>query len=144
MEHLLACGRSFNRHAADTSNGASDYRPGDLYNQRVSWDDVLTPRGRQSGEVIYWRRPDKDTPGHSATTGRCKTPRRGDLLYVFSSNAPPFESEKTYSRFEAYAVLNHNGDFKAAAAALARCGFGDATKKDLIRNGRRGGNRPCR
>jgi hypothetical protein len=132
LEVLLACARSFHRHATDSTNGASGYRPGDAYNERVSWDDVLTPhgwqRGRQSGDVIYWRRPSKDAPGHSATSGRCRTPRRGDLLYVFSSNAAPFESEKSYSKFEAYTVLNHSGDYKVAAAALARCGFGDAPR----------------
>ena len=47
-----------------------------------------------------------------------------DLLYVFSSNAAPFEPEKGYSKFAVYALLNHGGDFTAAARALAAEGYG--------------------
>jgi hypothetical protein len=147
LEILLACARSFHQQASDSSNGASEYRPGDHYNQRVTWGDVLTPhgwhRGRQSGEVIYWRRPGKDAPGHSATTGRCRTPRRGDLLYVCSCNAAPLESEKSYSKFEAYALLNHRGEFKAAAAALARCGFGDPLRTGRVSRDREAVDHPA-
>src|SRR5262249_42289775 len=40
-------------------------------------------------------------------------------FYVFSTNAYPFEHETSYSKFAAYALLNHNGDYKAAARAIA-------------------------
>jgi putative DNA primase/helicase len=41
---------------------------------------------------------------------------------VFSTSTV-FENERGYNRFSAYALLNHGGDFKAAAKALG--GFGD-------------------
>jgi hypothetical protein len=114
---------------APTGNGKPDgLRPGDDFNIRATWTDVLTPRkwvttGTRDG-LTYWRRPDKSTPGMSATTG-VRSECGQDLLYVFSTNALPFEAEKSYSKFSAYALLEHHGDFHAAAAVLARAGFGD-------------------
>jgi hypothetical protein len=102
-------------------------RPGDDFNRRASWAEVLEPAGWkllfERGGIGYWRRPGKDEPSHSATTGFC---RAGDvsLLYVFSSAAAPFEMEKTYSPFGAYTLLNHAGDYRAAARALAGKGYG--------------------
>src|SRR5262249_51329790 len=43
---------------------------------------------------------------------------------VFSTNAEPFEAERSYSKFEAYALLRHGGDFKGAARELRRQGYG--------------------
>jgi hypothetical protein len=68
---------------------------------------------------VYWRRPGKEK-GWSATTGHCRGEVGGDLLYVFSSNAHPFEAEKAYSKFSAYAILRHGGDHAEAARELAR------------------------
>ncbi len=73
-----------------------------------------------SNGVSYWSRPGKCDKGHSATTNWANY----DLLHVFSSSAAPFEPEKSYSKFSAYALLYHNGDFGAAATALAQRGFG--------------------
>lgn len=105
---------------ATPSNGD---RPGDDFDRETSWPDVLEPHGwtvshRKAG-VVYWKRPGKDGRGWSATTGHC-----GDRLYVFSSNAAPFDSERVYGKFAAFALLNHDGDFKQAARDLRRCGFG--------------------
>jgi hypothetical protein len=47
------------------------------------------------------------------------------LLYVFSSNAQPFQDKTGYSLFTAFALLNHSGDFAEAAKALAQQGYGD-------------------
>jgi hypothetical protein len=108
--------------------GAGD-RPGDDFNRRASWEDVLPGKGwvavRRAGEVTHWRRPGKKPPGTSATTGKCRSAVGGDLLYVFSSNAQPFEPERCYSKFSAYALLYHGGDFAAAAADVARKGYGE-------------------
>src|SRR5262249_31669647 len=82
---------------------------------------------RQSGDVTYWTRPGKKVAaGLSATTGYCTGEDGRDLLYVFSSNAAPFEQGKSYSRFGAYTYLNHGGDFLAAARDLGARGYGDA------------------
>jgi hypothetical protein len=56
----------------------------------------------------------------SATTGYAG----GASLYVFSSNAPPFMPGEGYSKSAAYALLEHGGDFSAAARELARSGAG--------------------
>lgn len=98
-------------------------RPGDDFNARATWDDVLRPAGwtmlRRRGLTEYWQRPGKSRgEGWSATVNY----RGRDLLRVFTSSTT-FE-EKAYTKFAAYAVLNHNGNFSAAAADLASRGYG--------------------
>jgi putative DNA primase/helicase len=87
----------------------------------VSWEDILLPHGWRvvghRGQVTRWCRPGKKD-GISATTGHC-----GDHLYAFSSNAHPFEPERAYSKFSAFARLNYGGDFRKAATALAARGY---------------------
>lgn len=102
-------------------------RPGDDYNARASWDDILTPHGWQRVKKIGsgwgWVRPGKNPrDGISATTG---TAHDGvDRLYVFSSSTE-FDTEKPYSKFSAHALLEHGGDHSAAASSLRRAGYGD-------------------
>ncbi len=117
------------------NSSGGEGKPGDDFNVRGSWmNDVLGPAGwtflfeRFASGLAYWRRPDKTTPGCSATTGtRSKCGK--DLLYVFSSNATPFAPKKPYSKFRAYTLLHHGGDFFAASAALRGLGYGEQTKK---------------
>jgi putative DNA primase/helicase len=121
-------------------------RPGDLFNRIADWRRVLEPHGwalvgSRSG-VLYWRRPGKDK-GISATSGYCRSEAAGDLLCVFSTNADPLtipegKDHRCFSKFAAYALLNHRGDFHAAAAALARR-FGT---KPPPRQPKRGGPNP--
>ncbi len=103
-------------------------RPGDDYNERADWETILHEAGweisRIHGEKIYWRRPGKDE-GISGTTGHCKTDGSGDLLYVFSSNAAPFQEGKAYSKFSAITLLKYQGSFYAATRALGLEGFGE-------------------
>ncbi|MFJ2399808.1 phage/plasmid primase, P4 family [Streptomyces xanthochromogenes] len=107
--------------AADGDGGV---KPGDDYEARTSWSDILIPHGwtllRTSGQTSYWRRPGKTDPGPSATTGR-KAER--DRLYVFTTSTE-FEAEKPYTKFGAYTLLEHGGDHSAAARELARQGYG--------------------
>jgi hypothetical protein len=91
-------------------------RPGDDYNARADWADILagwTFVGQRRDGVVLVRRPGKDRDW-SATIGYGGY----DRLFVFSSNAPPFQPRKSYSKFEAYAALEHGGDYHAAARAL--------------------------
>ena len=95
-------------------------KPGDIYNQRGDLAELLTnhgwqPVGETQGNQL-WRRPGKEGGNHSATWN-------GDVFYVFSSNAQPFEANKGYSAFGAYTLLEHDGDARAAAQALARQGY---------------------
>jgi Bifunctional DNA primase/polymerase, N-terminal len=96
-------------------------RPGDRYNQEASWEEVLAPHGWKllytRDDEGYWQRPGKNGPGISATTNY----QGSDLLYVFSTSTC-FEAGRSYSKFAAYTVLEHSGDFSAAARALAARG----------------------
>ena len=102
-------------------------RPGDDYNARVTWPDVIEPHGwtrayTRRDDVTLWRRPGKQGPGISATTNHAGS----DLLCVFSTSTPfeTIDAGHTYTKFGAYAVLNHGGDFGAAARALGGQGYG--------------------
>ena len=102
---------------AQPPNPDDGERPGDWFNRTTTWAQVLEPHGwtwlfEHNGEA-YWRRPGK-AHGQSATTNYAGN----DTLKVFSSSTP-FDTETTYTRFAAYAVLEHNGDYTAAAKALA-------------------------
>jgi len=102
-------------------------RPGDDFNDRGDVRDLLQRHGWQlvrAGENEYWRRPGKEQ-GWSATL-------RDRTFYVFSSNAAPFESERAYAPFSVYSLLEHNGDFGNAAAALRSEGFGEVSADDDV------------
>lgn len=103
--------------------------PGDDFCARgTDWPDLLPGWEflRQRGDTWLVRRPGKASGGWSATVGFCKQRGTGfDYLYVFSSNAPPpFEPERCYTKFGVYGLLQHGGDFKAAARDLAAKGYG--------------------
>jgi putative DNA primase/helicase len=129
---LLDCARHFDewrevRRTLRRKRGSgrlAGTRPGDEFNARADWADILEPfgwrwvgTGGDGGDL--WCRPGKAF-GTSASTDYCDS----DLMYVFSTNAPPFEGGTAYSKFHAYALLNHDGDFSAAARALAAAGYG--------------------
>lgn len=108
-----------------------DLKPGDDFNIRANWQDILRPHGWQmlhgrvledGGKIDYWRRPGKNE-GVSAFTGNGENGK----LYVFSSSTV-FEQNQGISKFSAYAILNHNKNFSEAASDLAKKGFGSAPK----------------
>ena len=132
LELLHSTARSMHRLpepglAWDGPPSGGELRPGDDFNARACWDEILQPAGwvevTRRGKTVFWRRPGKDGRTWSATTGHCVSDA-GELLYVFSANAAPFAPMKSYSRFAAYTLLNHAGDYKAAARALAGKGYG--------------------
>ena len=103
-------------------------RPGDDFNVRGDVRAVLQKHGWTSLGVHpdgneYWRRPGKTDGGNSATL-------KGGVFYVFSSNAAPFEPEHGYSPFHVYSLLEHGGDFSAAASALLQAGYGQVKQED--------------
>ena len=103
--------------------GDHDGAPGDDFERRTDWREILEPAGwvlvHATGRTRYWRRPGKQK-GLSATTGRADD---RDRLFVFSSSTV-FETETPITKFHAYAVLHHRGDHTAAARSLRRIGFG--------------------
>lgn len=96
-------------------------KPGDDWCARGDIRPVLIAHGwkylgvKPDGNEL-WQRPGKSGDGNSATFN-------GQILCVFSTNAAPFEA-KGYNKFQVYALLEHGGDFTAAAKALLDKGFG--------------------
>ncbi len=105
-----------------TTTKTNGGRPGDDFNARATWQDILTPHGWtlvfMRGHVGHWRRPGKPD-GISATTDY----EDSNLFFVFSSSTE-FDSPQAYSKFSTYAVLNHNGNHSDAAKALSIQGYG--------------------
>jgi hypothetical protein len=123
-EILIETACLFNEHiptpkAVPAVANAVEGRPGDDFNQRGDVRDLLVKHGwtlvRQS-ENEYWRRPGKDE-GWSATL-------KNGVFYVFTTSAEPFEGHTAYSPFSVYTLLEHNGNYGQAAAALRSQGYG--------------------
>lgn len=116
-----------NRPPAPRSMPLDATRPGDDYALRTDWIDILQPHGWQIHHTtmaeIFWTRPGKDRKdGWSATTGYAGN-GLDDRLYVWSSSTE-FDTEKPYTKFGAFTLLEHHGDFAAAARALGARGYG--------------------
>lgn len=92
----------------------------DRYTTSTSWADILAPHG--------WRCLDADPDAdgarwlHPHATSACSATIRSGCLFVYSPNTPFDVTEPSnphgYTRFRAYAVLNHDADLPAAARAL--------------------------
>jgi hypothetical protein len=110
-----------------TVGSSGGKRPGDDYNARADWADIIGAHGwtrtKHFGGTCYgWTRPGKNPrDGISATTGR----NDADNLYVFTSSTE-FDTEKAYSKFAAYTLLEHNGDYAVAAGQLRKDGYGES------------------
>lgn len=131
LEILLDCARALNQEPKEAPaprlsrpipQGTS---PFDDYDARTSAEDTATLMEAHGwkvlfrrGNAIYLRRPDK--PGRSISATLNHIPGR---LYVFTTSTL-FESEHVYKPYAVYAMLEHSGDFHAAAAALHKQGFG--------------------
>jgi len=102
-------------------------RPGDDFSARTSWEEILEPHGwrvhHRTATETFWTRPGKKRiEGWSASTGFSGT-GLDDRLYVWSSSTE-FDTEKPYNKFGAYTLLEHRGDFAAAARELGARGYG--------------------
>lgn len=101
-------------------------RPGDDFNERGDIREILRRHGWtmvKPGANEYWRRPGK-ADGWSATL-------KDRVLYVFSANAVPFESNRAYAPFAVFALLEHGGDYEAAAKSLRTGGYGGDDLLDM-------------
>lgn len=108
--------------AVSVTRDSDSLLPGDDFNARASWDEILvgwTRVYRKSTGEWMWRRPGKNE-GISASTGL----NDADNLYIWSTSTN-FEAETVYSKFAAYAHLNFGGDYSAAARDLKRLGYGE-------------------
>ena len=115
-ERITAAPRSTRLYSLHTSSSIADE-----FSSTTSWSDILGPHG--------WRCLDADPDGdgahwlHPAATSACSATIRHGCLFVYSTNTPFEVTEKSdphgYTRFRAYAVLEHAGDMRAAARAVA-------------------------
>jgi len=111
---------------AGPTNGIFDgLRPGDDFNERASWEQLLGDAGWTKafdfpGGGIAWRRPGKKDYGISASTGRDP---EADRLFVFSTSTE-LPDNQPIDKFGYYTLMNHNGDFSRASSALKELGYG--------------------
>lgn len=107
-----------------------DVTPGDDYEARTPWRDILEPHGwtivAEHAGTTYWCRPGK-SGGISATTGHAQD---RDRFYAFTSSTN-FPQETPVTKLGAYAILNHGGDHSAAARDLAARGYGHRAERHL-------------
>lgn len=105
-------------------------RPGDAFNERATWAEVLEPHGwqavQQRGEETLWRRPDGYPGGWGAATNH----QGSDRLYVWTT-ATSLDPDRSYTKFAAYVILDHGGDFSAAARALEEAGYGQRSSPSV-------------
>lgn len=127
-EEAVAAGPVDAKWSTSYHAAAGDITPGDDYERRTEWGDILIGWVHvfSRGATKYWRRPGKND-GISATTGHAGD---RDRLYVFTSSTE-FEPETPYTKFGAYALLNHRGDHAAAAKALVDGGYGYRAPREL-------------
>ncbi|MBN9516903.1 DUF3987 domain-containing protein, partial [bacterium] len=111
------------RERVEPGAGARQARPGDVFNLLVPVEDVLAAHGwavdREDGDRVRFTRPGKDG-GVSASV-------KGGTVWVFTSSVPGLpkseKGEPPYTAFGLVAHLCYGGDFRKAAADLARRGF---------------------
>ncbi len=116
---LLSVCKSFNEWSEPKRNEFENKdRPGDVYNntgEAISeMKSILESKGWKENKKGQWIRPGKKE-GISATIGKIAE----NILYVFSSNAYPFEPDTAYTPFQVKSLLEFNGDFKECAKMLA-------------------------
>jgi hypothetical protein len=103
----------------------NDLRPGERYNldpQSIQdAEDILVSEGWKKVSTYGWCRPGKTDGGISATFNKVFP----GGLYIFSSNAYPFEEKKTYTPWSIMTLIYFNGDFKESAKVLAAKGYGN-------------------
>lgn len=125
---LLSAARYFDESPKEYVN-RDQGRVGDDYNARASLAEIITPKGwvRASGTDL-WTRPGKNPKeGHSASWNH----RGNGHFVVFSSSAGI--DPGAYDLFGLYARLHHGGDFKAAAIAASRSGYGETPRQTVSR-----------
>lgn len=92
--------------------------------------EVLTMSGwsvvRETDRMIYVLRPNNPK---SETSGVVF--KDSGLFYPFTTSTQ-FEAEKAYDAFQAYVVLEHDGDFKGAIIQLRNDGYGESPEPKAI------------
>ena len=108
---LIRCAKALDEHPPEpqrTTGPQAGGKPGEDFNTRGEVLALLIrhdwKEAGQIGDKQHLTRPGKDR-GISATLFD------GKVFHVFSSNALPFEADKSYAPFGIYTLLEHAGDF---------------------------------
>ncbi|MDD3814953.1 MAG: bifunctional DNA primase/polymerase [Desulfocapsaceae bacterium] len=118
------------KQCADSPKLAQDSElPGTRFNQTHTIAEILLTHGWAADKPTTagqgWTRP-----GKSAGTSGVLLRDTGNF-FVWSSNASPLESGRSYDAFGLYAAYNHACDFTAAARTLGRCNLQVERQDDL-------------
>lgn len=105
----------------DNSSGKT---PWDDYNEKVSCLEILEKHGwsfvYEDSMRAYVLRPGDTSAKYSGNI------LLADNLFRPWTSSTVFEPEKTYTSSSIYTILEHDGDFSAAARALREEGYGDS------------------
>lgn len=113
-------------HPAEVGDG-----PGHIFNREAEWAEILEPHGyslvrerKENGHHVQdWLRPGDTDQRLSLTTGYCRSTCDDDKLFCFSTSCEPLPVGQALSKFAAYALLEHDGDYTEAARDLASKGY---------------------
>lgn len=139
-DNIFQIARSFNQyfkkeHVPNFSGETTELRPGDDYNSRGDALQLLEANGwhvvNRNSTLVKLLRPGDTNTKHSAYY--ILIGKWANHLIVFSSSTE-FDTNKAYSPFSIYTVLNHNGNYQEAAKALAAQGYGKQHHKQQWEN----------
>lgn len=137
---LWQIARSFNTYVniptyvqGEHTTGAE--RPGEDFTRKISVQDfvaIFSAHGWKTlgtrGDYIYLNRPGaKNSRKTDAVIVQSKK-----LFVPYSTSVIGFDSDRGYSPYRSYAILNHGGDFKKAASALKKEGYGVSDQSEYI------------
>ena len=88
------------------------------------------------GNSVKLRRPGKATGSNSSELKRSFGPKNVPVFHVFSSDAYPFDADRTYDSYGVWTVLEHGGDFSDAGKA-ARQMYPDSPPGSSIESSRK-------
>lgn len=134
-QFLLTLARSFDRTPPPPPKAATPFvvppvasgkSIPDQFDSMSGWEEIFGESGASlcSGtwELGRLTRPGKDK-GVSGTIGVCHGSKGESLFYCFSSSWPPFESGKSYGRYNALRLLKFGGDNRKTFQHLRSLGY---------------------
>jgi len=137
--HIFA--RSFNNYTdkkeevqsnekKSNSNATWEELPGDHFSRDNSPLDYLLANGwshyrdLRNGDVVLTKPGDNHTSRRSAVYETSK-----DKVWILTTSVPELEQFRVYDTFQLFTFMEHGGDFRKAAAALVKDGFGTRKEK---------------